>query len=99
MNEPRYVGIDVAKDTLDISVRPHGQPEQIAHCETEIDGLVQRLRDLAPALIVLEATGGLEIPLAAALAVAGLPTAIVNPDRCRCSRQQRQKRRLLGVFP
>ena len=45
--------------------------------------LVNRLKELQPALIVLEATGGLELPVAAALAAAGLPVAVVNPRRVR----------------
>src|SRR5206468_12004772 len=48
-----------------------------------VAGLVERLAALAPALIVLEATGGLEVRLAAALAAAGLPVAVVNPRRVR----------------
>jgi transposase len=51
--------------------------------EAGISQLVTRLQELAPSLIVLEATGGLEIPLAAALATAGLPLAVVNPRQVR----------------
>lgn len=83
MSQQPFVGIDVSKDYLDIGVRPGGKPERIRNREAEIDQLVQQLKDLQPALIVLEATGGLEMPVAAALAVAGLPVAIVNPRQVR----------------
>jgi len=83
MTEPPFVGIDVAKDNLDVALRPGGKPERIRNRQAEVDDLVQRLCDLQPALIVLEATGGLEIPLAGALAVAGLPVAVVNARQVR----------------
>jgi transposase len=78
-----YVGIDVSKDYLDTGIRPGDKPERTRNREAEIDQLVQRLQALKPALIVLEATGGLEMPVAAALAVAGLPVAVANPRQTR----------------
>lgn len=80
---PRFVGIDIAKARLDIAVRPTGDQWAVPNDEGGISQLVARLQDLAPGLIVLEATGGLEIPLAAALAAAGLPLAVVNPRQVR----------------
>jgi transposase len=57
-----YVGIDVAKEWLDLAVRPHGAPGQApwrsANTETEMPALITRLRAVAPELIVVEATGG-----------------------------------------
>lgn len=82
MAEPLFIGIDVAKDRLDVCARP-GPSWQAAHDPAGIAALAGRLVALAPALIVLEATGGLEIPLAAALATAGLPVAVVNPRQVR----------------
>jgi transposase len=82
-NVQPFVGIDVAKDHFDLASRPGGKPERIRNREAEITQLVQQLKDLQPALIVMEATGGLEMPLAAALAVAGLPVAVVNPRQVR----------------
>lgn len=82
-NVQPFVGIDVAKDHLDLASRPGGKPVRIRNREAEITQLVQQLQDLQPALIVMEATGGLEMPLAAALAVAGLPVAVVNPRQVR----------------
>jgi transposase len=78
-----FVGIDVAKDSLQVHVRPQGLAFQQANDEPGIQALLARLLPLAPALIVLEATGGYQNPLVAALAVAGLPVAVVNPRQAR----------------
>lgn len=78
-----FVGIDVSKARLDIAVRP-GQ--RYWHCPNTLEGiaaLIQPLRELAPMRIVLEASGGLETALAAALAAAELPLAVVNPRQVR----------------
>ena len=80
---PIFVGIDVSKDRLDVHVRPSGQTLTAARDSTGLQQLVGSLRKLAPALIVLEATGGFEITVAAALASAGLPLAVVNPRQIR----------------
>jgi len=80
---PTYVGIDISKQRLDIAVRPSGQVWQAANTARGIRQLVARLRHPEPALIVLEATGGLERAVAAALQQAGLPVAVVNPWRVR----------------
>ena len=82
-NSPVYVGIDVAKATLDVAVHPTADRWTAAHTEREVAGLVIRLTALHPALVVLEATGGLEGPLAGALATAGLPVVVVNPRHVR----------------
>lgn len=81
--QERFVGIDVAKAHLDIAMLPEERVWRIEHEEASIAGLVKELRTLAPSLIVLEATGGLESPLTAALATAGLPVAVVNPRQAR----------------
>jgi transposase len=80
---PSFVGIDVSKDRLDVGVRPLGQAFAVPRDGKGLDQLVTDLRSLAPALIVLEATGGFEITVAAALASAGLPLAVVNPRQIR----------------
>jgi transposase len=80
---PSFVGIDVSKDRLDVHVRPSGQAFAIARDSKGLEQLVSDLRALAPALIVLEATGGFELTVAAALAAAGLPLAVVNPRQIR----------------
>jgi transposase len=80
---PSFVGIDVSKHRLDVHVRPSSQTLTAARDSTGLQQLVGSLRKLAPALIVLEATGGFEITVAAALASAGLPLAVVNPRQIR----------------
>ena len=77
-----FVGIDVSQARLDIAVRP-GAPFSIAHTESTLATLVEQLRALSPTLIVLEATGGMEIPLTSALATAGLPVVVVNLRQVR----------------
>lgn len=80
---PLFVGIDVSKDQLDLALHPTGQAWSCANGPTGCAALVAQLQTAAPQLIVLEATGGLERPLSAALAAAGLPVAIVNPRQVR----------------
>src|SRR5690349_17808561 len=80
---PTFVGIDVAKHRLDVHARPSGESLTVDHDEEGVAALVERLAALAPTLVVLEATGGLEVRLAAALAAAGLPVAVVNPRQVR----------------
>jgi hypothetical protein len=65
---PNFVGIDVSKDRLDVHVRPSGQTFAVTRGGKGLEQLTTQIRDLAPALIVLEATGGFEITVAAALA-------------------------------
>ena len=82
--EPRYVGIDVSKAQVDVAVRPTGQRWIVSYDEAEIKELVSQIAELGPALVLLEATGGLELPLVAALlATATLPVAVVNPRQVR----------------
>ena len=79
MTPSPFVGIDVAKDHLDVHCLPDGLAFRLANDDAGLADLVERLRGLAPALVVLEATGGYEAPAAAAPAVAGLAVAVVNP--------------------
>lgn len=80
---PKFVGIDVSKDTLDVAVRPDGTHHRVPNTDDGFDQLVARLRPLGPVLVVLEATGGYQRRLVAALVLAGLPVAVVNPARTR----------------
>ena len=84
------VGIDVAKRRVDVAVRPSGEHWTAATDEVGLAGLVERLRPLGPTLIVLEATGGYETPVVAALSAAQLPVVVVN------ARQVRDFARALG---
>jgi transposase len=81
--EPVYVGIDVAKDRLDVHVRPKGEAFALPRDADGLELLCARLVELAPTLVVLEATGGFEVMVAAALAAAKLPLAVVNPRQIR----------------
>ena len=63
--EARFVGIDVSKAQLDVAVRPTGKRWVLPYDETGIEGLIPQIVDLEPALVLLEATGGLELPLVA----------------------------------
>lgn len=76
-----FVGVDVSKATLDVGMFPDSSSWSVANSRSGIEELVKRLKTLAPSLVVMEATGGLEAPLAAALADADLPVVVVNP-RC-----------------
>jgi transposase len=82
-SEAVFVGIDVAKARLDVAVRPSGEQWVATPDETGLAALVARLAGLSPTLVVCEATGGLELPLVATLATAGLAVAVVNPRQVR----------------
>jgi transposase len=81
--EQMFIGIDVAKDQLDVHVRPSGEAFAVARAGEGLAELTARLAALSPVLVVLEATGGFEVTVAAALASAGLPLAVVNPRQIR----------------
>jgi len=83
MSVSRFVGIDVSKSRLDVFVRPDDEAVCFSNDEPGIASLTQRLRELAPERVLLEATGGLEIPLIAELAEAGLPVVAMNPRQVR----------------
>ena len=83
MSDANFVGIDVAKAHLDLAIRPAGTHERYRNDEAGIAQIRDRLQAQAPTLVALEATGGLEVPLAAALAAAGLAVAVVNPRQVR----------------
>jgi transposase len=74
----RFVGIDVAKAECVVAVRPTGTTWTVPQTEAGWAALATRLQPLAPTLVLCEATGGLELPLASVLAAAGLTLAIVT---------------------
>ena len=78
-----YVGIDIAKERVDVAIRPSGWSWSLPYDDTEMEELVRQLQEVMPAAIILEATSGVELPLAAALAAASLPVAVVNPRQVR----------------
>lgn len=87
MGEPVVIGIDVSKREFSVAVYPTGDAWTTGTTPTAIEALVERVRQIAPQLIVLEATGGYELALAGACATAGLPIAIVNPRQVRAFAQ------------
>lgn len=86
MNETiveKFVGIDVSKSTLDVYIEPAVQTLHVAYDEAGVSQLVVRLKEVNPTLIVIEATGGLEVRIATELASLGLPVAVINPRQAR----------------
>jgi transposase len=78
-----FVGIDVSKDRLDVHLRSSAEHFAVSRDGPGIEQLVARLGAAGPALVVLEATGGFEITVAAAIAAGGLPLAVGNPAQMR----------------
>ena len=77
----RFVGVDVAKARLDVFIQPSGESFSVANDER---GISELLRRLEPAdFVIIEATGGLEVPVASALATVGIAVAVVNPRQVR----------------
>ena len=87
--EETYVGIDVAKDRVDVAVRPDGDMWSVDYDERGISEPVSCLQTAEPAAVLLEATGGLEVPLVSALAAAALPVVVVNPRQVATSQRPR----------
>jgi transposase len=78
-----YVGVDVSKATLNVAILPARQHFVVSNDEAGIDELLGRLTQVSDALVVLEASGGFERPLAAALAASGVALFVVNPRQAR----------------
>lgn len=78
-----WIGIDVSKATLEVAVRPTADQWQVDRTPAGLKSLVERVSALKPERIVLEATGGYEVVVAAALASSQLPVVIVNPRQVR----------------
>lgn len=81
--EATYVGIDVAKAQVDVAVRPTDDRWEVPNTEAGNRQLVSRLKTLEPVMVLLEASGGFELPLVAALAAEELPVVVVNPRQVR----------------
>jgi transposase len=77
-----FVGIDVSKAQLDMALRPEGR-FSASNDEAGFAQILERLKAAPPTLVVLEATGGLEIPITGVLAAAGVPVVVVNPRQVR----------------
>ena len=87
-----YVGIDVSKSRLDVHVRPGGEAFAVARDGEGLTLLVARLLEWSPRLVAVEATGGFESTVAAAVGGAGLPLVVVNPAQVRHYAQALGKR-------
>ena len=74
-----FVGIDVSQDRLDLAVRPTGETRQVVYNPAGTEAMTEYLKELGPQLVVVEATGGLEM----AVAAAGLPVVVANPRKVR----------------
>ncbi len=83
MDKKIYIGIDVSKTSLDIGVFPTGECWKMGNDEEGITALLPRLKQLSPERIVIESTGGLEVPLVSELIAVHLPAVVVNPRQVR----------------
>lgn len=83
MPDECFVGIDISKEGLDVHLLPGGENFTITRDSKAITSLVKKLKKKTVTIIVVEATGGYEIPVSADLAAAGLPVAVVNPRQVR----------------
>ena len=80
---PIFVGVDVSKAQLDVAATGSDETWHVVNTPKGIAQLVQRLREIGPELVVMEATGGFEVPAAVALAAAEIPVVIANPRQVR----------------
>jgi transposase len=96
-DKEHYVGIDMSKDWFDVAVLGEKRTQQFANTKKGIQALVRWMSQLQPQLIVVEATGGYEEDLVLALFEAGLPVALVSPQRVR--QYARAKGRLAKTDP
>ena len=83
MTQETIIGIDVSKTALDVWIHPEGRTWRCEYTEEELARLVPELGRLQPSRLIIEATGGLETPLASELCAAGLPVVVVNPRQVR----------------
>ena len=78
-----FVGIDVSKERLDVAVWPTGEIWSVTQSADDVAALAGRIGEIDPVLVVLEATGGMEMPIALELTASGVQVAIVNPRHAR----------------
>ena len=82
-SSPVFAGVDVSKARLDVALTGSDETWSVSSAPDGIAQLVQRLREVGPTLVVMEATGGFEVAAAAALAAAEIPVVIANPRQVR----------------
>ena len=81
--DTRFVGVDADRDTIEASVRPSGELWTVESGEAGMTEIASRLSSIRPDLVVMQANGNYELPLAGILATAGLPFALVLPRNVR----------------
>ena len=80
----RYLSVSMYRRIgCDVHVRPSGESFAVSRDGKGLEDLVGRLSALGPTLVALEATGGFETIVAAAVGGAGLPLAVANPAQVR----------------
>ena len=106
LSEVRYVGLDAGRDTIEASVRPSGEVWRLDTCEDSMTQMAENIARIQPQLVVMQANGNFELPLAGILVTFGLPVALVQPRNVRdfaraigkSSLEQRQQAGLLAQF-
>lgn len=83
MNKGTFIGVDIAKDSFEFAAYGDDRHFNMSNDETGIRQAVEQIQKLSPELLVLEATGGYEHPLVAALSLAKLPVVVINPRQVR----------------
>jgi transposase len=81
--QPAFVGIDISKDRLDVYIRPQGESFSEPYTDHGIGSLVKHVVKVNPEVVLLEATGGYETQIVAALAQAKIPVVVINPRQVR----------------
>ncbi len=82
MNSP-FVGLNVTSEMIEVAIRPTGEMWKTNVAEETIAETATKLKSLQPRLVVMEAAGGCELPVAGVFAIYGLPLAIINPRNFR----------------
>ena len=83
LSEPRFVGLDAGKGVIEASVRPTGETLRADACDNGMTRMAEFITRIQPQLIVMEANGNLELPLAGILVTSKLPVALVQPRNVR----------------
>jgi transposase len=83
LSEIRYVGLDAGRDTIEASVRPTGEVWRLDTCEASMTQMAENISRIQPQLVVMQANGNFELPLAGILVTFGLPVALVQPRNVR----------------
>lgn len=83
LSDVRFVGLDAGRETIEASVRPTGEVWRLDTCEDSMTQMAENLARIQPQLVVMQANGNFELPLAGILVTFGLPVALVQPRNVR----------------